>query len=105
MFPISEPLSNHFLLSLIPLVPGLLALRYLPWNRISDVTITMNSNALTLKRENLVTSAKMILAIFTVVMSFSLFSPGLSQGQGWLRFVYLGVALLSVGLHLKKAVD
>ncbi len=65
----------------------------------------MNNNALTLKRENLVTSAKMILAIFTVVISFSLFSLGLSQGQGWLRFVYLGLALLSVVFHLKKAVD
>lgn len=105
MFPISEPISNHFLLSLIPLVLGLLALRYLPWNKISDVTVTMNNNALTLKRENLVTSAKFILAIFTIVVSFSLFAVGLNQGHSWLRFVYLGLALLSVGFHLKKSVD
>lgn len=96
MVSISEPISNHFLLSLLILIPGLLSIKYLPWHKLINTTIAINDRQITITKDNTILPAKLIISILTIFISLSIFSEGLSEGYVWLKFPSLGLAITAV---------
>lgn len=95
MVPISEPISNHFLLSLLILLPSLGLVAYAPWNKLGDVRLSVNDKKLLLSQQGLIKSLKYLLLILAVFASLSIFSLGLTTGLAWLRYPYLGLAIVA----------
>lgn len=94
MFPISEPISNHFLLSLLILLSGLGLVAYLPWHRLRELGLLVDGKALIFQRKQLIAFLKGVLIFLSLFISLSVFTAGLPVNFYWLRYLYLLLAIL-----------
>lgn len=102
MFPISEPISNHFLLSLLILLPGLALVAYFPWHRLGELRLSVNGKTVIFQQQHLIAALKGVLIFSSLLISLSVFTAGLPLNFYWLRYLYLILAgLLSLWVRRK----